>query len=119
MSILNKIPNNQVIFISGTPCTGKTTISSKLNDYLIENGFNTYFIKINDLAIEKGLVLGEDPDKYYKVIDIENLNIVLNDEIRNFLDENGSETLDETGSKTLILLLLKDICPIFVKVQIK
>lgn len=53
------------IFITGTPCTGKTTIASKLNGRLI---------KINDLAIEHDFVLGIDEDKGYKVIDIERLS---------------------------------------------
>ena len=90
MSILKKIPNNQVIYISGTPCTGKTTVSTKLNDYFKENDFNTCFIKINDLAIEKDLVLGEDPDKLYKVIDIDNLNLILNEEIDDFLNKSSN-----------------------------
>ena len=90
MSILNKIPNNQVIYISGTPCTGKTTVSTKLNDYFKENDFNTCFIKINDLAIEKDLVLGEDQDKFYKVIDIDKLNLILNEEIDDFLNKSSN-----------------------------
>lgn len=90
MSILKKIPNNQVIYISGTPCTGKTTVSTKLNDYFKENDFNTCFIKINDLAIEKDLVLGEDPDKFYKVIDIDKLNLILNEEIDDFLNKSSN-----------------------------
>ena len=53
------------IFITGTPCTGKTTLASKLNGHLI---------KINDLAIDHGFVLGIDEDKGYKVIDIEKLS---------------------------------------------
>ena len=53
------------IFITGTPCTGKTTLASKLNGHLI---------KINDIAIEHDFVLGIDEDKGYKVIDIEKLN---------------------------------------------
>lgn len=92
MSILNKIPNNQVIYISGTPCTGKTTVSTKLNDYFKENDFNTRFIKINDLAIEKDLVLGEDPDKFYKVIDIDKLNLILNEEIDDFLNKSSKSS---------------------------
>ena len=63
--------DNLVIFISGTPCTGKTTIATELNDYLNNNGCDSTLIKINDFALEKDLVLGEDPDKYYKVIDID------------------------------------------------
>ena len=92
MSILKKIPNNQVIYISGTPCTGKTTVSTKLNDYFKENNFNTCFIKINDLAIEKDLVLGEDPDKFYKVIDIDKLNLILNEEIDDFLNKSSDSS---------------------------
>ena len=91
MFISDKIEENQVIFISGTPCTGKTTIATKLNDFLTNNGFNSYFIKINDFAIENDLVLGKDPDKFYKVIDIDRLDEVLNKEINNFLDENTSD----------------------------
>ena len=53
------------IFITGTPCTGKTTLASKLNGHLI---------KINDIAIEHDFVLGIDEDKGYKVIDIEKLS---------------------------------------------
>lgn len=81
MSILNDLPRDTVIFISGTPCTGKTTVATDLNDYLSENGFNSRLIKINDFAFENDLVLGEDPDKLYKVIDIDKLNDCLNEEI--------------------------------------
>ena len=81
MSILNDLSKDTVIFISGTPCTGKTTVASDLNDYLSSNGFHSRLIKVNDFAIENDLVLGEDPDKLYKVIDIDGLNESLNDEI--------------------------------------
>ncbi len=82
--------DNLVIFISGTPCTGKTTIATELNDYLNNNGCDSTLIKINDLALEKDLVLGEDPDKYYKVIDIDRLNDVLGKEIAEFKSKTGS-----------------------------
>ena len=82
--------DNLVIFISGTPCTGKTTIATELNDYLNNNGCDSTLIKINDLALEKDLVLGEDPDKYYKVIDIDRLNDVLGKEIAEFKSKAGS-----------------------------
>ena len=92
MSILKDLSKDTVIFISGTPCTGKTTVAADLNDFLSENGFNSKLIKINDFAFENDLVLGEDPDKFYKVIDIDKLNICLNEEIDNFLsnDKSGS-----------------------------
>ena len=61
-----------------------------MNDYFKENDFNTCFIKINDLAIEKDLVLGEDPDKLYKVIDIDKLNLILNEEIDDFLNKSSN-----------------------------
>lgn len=60
---------NKAIFISGTPCTGKTTVSESLSSEL---GCN--LIKINDLAIENDFVLGIDDEKGYKVIDIPALN---------------------------------------------
>ncbi|AMK14625.1 adenylate kinase family protein [Methanobrevibacter olleyae] len=85
MSILNDLSKDMVIFISGTPCTGKTTVASELNDYLSNNGVNSKFIKINDFALENNLVLGEDPDKFYKVVDIDKLNDCLNKEIKTFL----------------------------------
>ena len=81
MSILIDLSKDTVIFISGTPCTGKTTVASDLNDYLSSNGFHSRLSKVNDFAIENDLVLGEDPDKFYKVIDIDGLNECLNEEI--------------------------------------
>lgn len=86
MSILNDLSKDTVIFISGTPCTGKTTVAANLNDYLSDNGFDSKLIKINDFAFEKDLVLGEDPDKFYKIIDIDGLNESLNEEI----DQNSN-----------------------------
>ncbi len=59
----------KTIFITGTPCTGKTTVSEVLSSKL-----NCQLIKINDLAIENDFVLGIDEDKGYKVIDIPALN---------------------------------------------
>ena len=104
MSILNDLSKDTVIFISGTPCTGKTTVASDLNDYLSQNGFHSRLIKVNDFAIENGLVLGEDPDKFYKVIDIDGLNECLNEEINQ--NSNG-------------ILIVEGHLSIFVKVQIR
>ena len=121
---LNDISEDTVIFISGTPCTGKTTVAIELNDYLSDNGLNSKLIKINDFAIENDLVLGEDPDKFYKVIDIDKLNDCLNGEINNFLstDTNGSikvliveghlSHLCEGADKMIVLRLNPDILQI-------
>lgn len=110
MSILNDLPRDTVIFISGTPCTGKTTVATDLNDYLSENGFNSRLIKINDFAFENDLVLGEDPDKLYKVIDIDKLNDCLNEEIGKNNDavlivEGHLSHLCEGADKMIVLRL--------------
>ena len=63
---------SNIIFISGTPCTGKTTISEVLSQKL-----NWKLVKINDLAISNNLVLGIDDDKGYKIIDVDALNETL------------------------------------------
>ncbi len=60
---------NETVFITGTPCTGKTTVSEILSDKL-----GCRLIKINDLAIENDFILGIDEDKGYKVIDIDALD---------------------------------------------
>ena len=52
ISILNDLSKDTVIFISGTPCTGKTTVAANLNDYLSQNGLDSKLIKINDFDIE-------------------------------------------------------------------
>ena len=69
---------SNIIFISGTPCVGKTTIAEILSQRL-----NCDLIKINDFAISNDLVLGIDDEKGYKIIDIENLDILLNKAIKN------------------------------------
>ena len=64
----------KTIFITGTPCTGKTTVSEILSDKL-----KCRLIKINDLAIENDFVLGIDDEKGYKVIDIDALDAKVNE----------------------------------------
>ena len=54
------------VFITGTPCTGKTTIASRLNGHVI---------KINDLARSHGFIMGVDEQKGYDIIDIEKLSL--------------------------------------------
>lgn len=110
MTILNDLSKDTVIFISGTPCTGKTTVATRLNDYLSQSGFDSKLIKINDFAIENDLVLGEDPDKFYKVIDIDGLNESLNEEINQSSDgiiivEGHLSHLCEGADKMIVLRL--------------
>lgn len=79
---------NKIIFISGTPCTGKTTLATELANKLENDGFNCKFIKINDFAIANDFVDGEDPDKFYKIINIEKLDKGLNEELDAFFNSN-------------------------------
>ena len=108
-SILNDLSKDTVIFISGTPCTGKTTVAANLNDYLSDNGFDSKLIKINDFAFENDLILGEDPDKFYKVIDIDGLNECLNEEIDQsngiLIVEGHLSHLCEGADKMIVLRL--------------
>ena len=110
MSILNDLSKDTVIFISGTPCTGKTTVANDLNEYLSDNGFDSKLIKINDFAFENDLVIGEDPDKFYKVIDIDGLNDCLNEEITQISNsilivEGHLSHLCEGADKMIVLRL--------------
>ena len=71
----------------------------------MDNGFNSKLIKINDFAFENDLVLGEDPDKFYKVIDIDKLNDCLNREINNFLSDNSQDNQEKNQNKIVILIV--------------
>ena len=92
---------SNVIFISGTPCTGKTTVSERLAEKL-----NWELVKVNDLAISNNLVLGIDEDKGYKVIDIDALNELLLDIISktdNLIVEGHLSHLCSGADKLIIL----------------
>lgn len=86
---------NKVIFISGTPCTGKTTLATELVKRFENDGFNCKFIKINDFAISNNFVDGEDPDKFYKIINIEKLDDGINKELTNFFEFNLESNNDK------------------------
>ena len=99
---------NNAIFITGTPCTGKTTVSEVLSHKL-----NCRLIKINDLAIENDFVLGIDEDKGYKVIDIDALNekvmeiIGCDDELTIF--EGHLSHLCSGADKVIVLRVRPDV----------
>ena len=98
---------SNIIFISGTPCTGKTTVSELLSDRLDYD-----LVKINDLAIENNLVLGIDDDKGYKIIDIDALNDLLSDIIsqsENLIVEGHLSHLCSGADKMIILRCHPDI----------
>ena len=92
---------NRVIFISGTPCTGKTTVSEVLSEKL-----NWNLVKINDFAISNNLVLGIDEEKGYKIIDIDNLNVSLQNIIskeENLIVEGHLSHLCSGADKMIVL----------------
>lgn len=64
------------LFITGTPCVGKTTIAKKLASQL-----NAELIPLNEFAIKKNLTLGTDPQKGYQIIDINKLNTQLSQKL--------------------------------------
>jgi adenylate kinase len=57
------------IIITGTPGTGKTTISK-----IVANKLKYPLIAVNDLIIEKHLYNGHDKQKGYKVVDMHKLS---------------------------------------------
>ena len=92
------------VFITGTPCTGKTTLASKLNGRLI---------KINDLAINHDFVLGIDEDKGYKVIDIDKLSAYVDELIKDcdelLIFEGHLSHLCDGADKVIVLRVDPDI----------
>jgi adenylate kinase len=65
------------VIITGTPGTGKTTISK-----IVAKILNAPLIALNELIIEKHLYNGHDDKKGYKIVDMESLsgeiNLILN-----------------------------------------
>ena len=94
----------EAIFITGTPCTGKTTLASRLNGRLI---------KINDLAIDNDFVLGVDKQKGYKVIDIDKLSSYVDELIRNcdelLIFEGHLSHLCDGADKVIVLRVRPEI----------
>lgn len=93
-----------VIFITGTPCVGKTSIASKLNGRLF---------KINDLAIDNNFLLGVDEEKGYKIIDVEKLSDYVYSIINNYdgrlIFEGHLSHLCQGASKVIVLRVRPDI----------
>ena len=92
------------IFITGTPCTGKTTLASKLNGRVI---------KINDLARSHGFIMGVDEQKGYEIIDIEKLSRHVCEMIQNTQDliifEGHVSHLLDGADKVIVLRVHPEI----------
>lgn len=83
------ICNNKIILISGTPCTGKTSIADQLNNDLSKK-YISKLIKMNDFALKNDLIESKDIDKGYNIINISKLNKKLNETINDFFIEEDS-----------------------------
>lgn len=83
--------DDMTIFISGTPCTGKTTVSKVLCDKLnVKN--EVKLIHVNDLVdLDNNLVLGFDDIKDYKEIDLDLLDEDFNKERELFLNKKTNK----------------------------
>lgn len=96
------------IFITGTPCTGKTTVSE-----LLASKLNCRLIKINDLAIENDFVLGIDDEKGYKVIDIpaldEKVSEIISDNDGLIIFEGHLAHLCSGADKVIVLRVRPEI----------
>lgn len=92
------------VFITGTPCTGKTTIASRLNGRVI---------KINDLARSHGFIMGVDEEKGYDIIDIEKLSSHICQRIKDcdevLIFEGHVTHLLDGADKVIVLRVSPDI----------
>src|SRR3989338_137252 len=73
----------KIIIISGTPGTGKTTLSKKLSKVM-----DFYYLDVNKLISNHKLSEGYDRKRKTKVIDVNKLNKKLILEIKNFKKQN-------------------------------
>nr|WP_302578731.1 adenylate kinase family protein [Methanobrevibacter arboriphilus] len=78
--------DNKIIFITGTPGTGKTTLANLLESKFSKN-YNFQIVKINDLAIENNLIDGVDSDKGYNIVNVQKLDKKLNEVLDSFFNE--------------------------------
>ncbi|KZX13934.1 adenylate kinase family protein [Methanobrevibacter oralis] len=94
------------VFISGTPGVGKSTIANKLSDEL-----NAKLIDVKKLAIENDLILGIDPEKGYKIVDVEAFDSFLqNLELEGFIIvESHLSHLFSNPDKVIVLRVDPDI----------
>jgi len=69
----------KVIIVSGTPGTGKTTLSKKLSIKL-----NLHYLDVNKIIRKYNIFEGYDKKRKTKIIDVKKLNKVLINEIKNY-----------------------------------
>jgi len=77
------------IAVTGTPCTGKSTISKKIAEIL-----NYRYIDIGNFAEKNNLIIKKDPERKTDVVDEKKLKKLLKNLDNIVLDGHYSELLD-------------------------
>ena len=93
-----------MIFISGTPCVGKSTVAKELSDKL-----NLPLVDVKKQAIENNLILGIDQDKGYKIVDIEAFDEYLQTLSSDSIVESHLSHLFSNPSHVIILRVHPDV----------
>ena len=78
--------NKRVILITGTPCTGKTTVSQQLTTKT-----NALYINLTDFANKHNLTIGKDKQRKTTIINEEKMHAKI------------SETIEKTEKDTIII----------------
>lgn len=76
-----------IIAITGTPGTGKSTVSK-----ILKNKLKIPLIGVNELVVKEHLYTGVDEDRGYKVVDLDAMCLKLNEIIKNL---NGNSMIVE------------------------
>ena len=78
--------SKRVILITGTPCTGKTSVSKQLSAKL-----DAMYINLTDLAKTLNLIIGEDKERKTSIINEEEIRAKI------------AESIDATNKNTVIV----------------
>ncbi|MHA1754944.1 MAG: adenylate kinase family protein [Candidatus Odinarchaeia archaeon] len=94
----------KAIVITGTPGTGKTTISKLLSDKLNIPTFN-----LTELALSNNLILGEDPERDTLIADTNKLSLIITNKIK----ELKGKAIVEGHYSDITPAILLDCCIVF------
>jgi len=103
--------SNKIIFISGTPGTGKTTIATRLNSILSKT-HDCKLIKINELAIDYNLIHGEDEEKGYKIVDMIKVDEKINEIFDSFFKDKNTSKNSKNPKIAIVEGHLSHLCSI-------
>ncbi len=101
--------SKRVILVTGTPCTGKTTLAKKLTAAL-----NAQYINLTELAEKEQLTLGKDPQRDTTIIDEAKMFLKLKQAIAQtdkpniIIDGHYAAAVTPKNSVTTILVLRRN-----------